>query len=517
MRQAIRRTLLVTRLRLHRSWRRLRDRPRLLLFQATLLVGGWVYIVLVGSQVPGLEASGEGAGDIDPTQVREMTRGMVAALWLFLAGLAASGTPTHASSVAGGSFLLRSADIRPTLWGTVLAEYARRLALFGLFAVGTAVTLLWGLGLPTRSPLVLLALMLLFFTAELAGMAARLALAATGYSPSSAGRVVAGGVALVVFSFALGYPAASLSVLSRVPVANFAEAFLVRVPGVSPDRAALRLTVLASLVALPLLGLLTERLARRTWFRGRQRDAPGTDRTRVGSWLGSLGVEGPARAVAWRVWLQTRRQPITAGLVGVPLLVVGLGVVDPQGVDLPLFPLTMGLYAVWMTGFVLALNPLSSEDGTLPHLLTAEGDEIVTGYTLIAAAVGLPVTVATVVAAGLLIGPVELLPAALVVSVAVFLGTVPAGLAMGLLLPRMEAVPFDSDGPITPSKFAMAGHTVVIATLAAPTALGVLAADELGVAPLAVVGIVATILASLGVGLVGQQIAANRFDQLTVK
>jgi len=514
---AVHRTLLVARLHVHRSWRRLRDRPRLLLFQTGLLVAGWVYIVLVGSQVPGLDASKAGTGDIDPAQIREMTRGMVAAVWLALAGLAGVGTPTRVSSIAGGSFLLRAADIRPTLWGTMLAEYARRLVLFGFFAVATAVALLWEVGLPTRRPVVLLAFVLLFFSAELAGMSARLGLAATGLQLRGPGRVVVGGAGLVVFSFALGYPAATLAVLSELPVANFAEAFLVRVPGVPAERRTLRVTVVATLVVVPLLGLLTERLAHQTWFSGSQRDAPGADRTRVSGWLGSLGVDGPARAVAWRLWLQTRRQPVTAGLVGVPLLIVGLGVVDPQGVDIPLFPLTMGLYAVWMTGFVLALNPLSSEDGTLPHLLTAEGREIVTGYVVIAAAVGLPVTVATVVAGSLLIGPVGLLPAALVVCVAVFLGTVPAGLAMGLLLPRMEATPFDSDGPITPGKFAMAGHTVVIAILASPAAFGILAAQELGVGPLAVVGIVVTVFGSLGVGVVGRRVAARRFDQLTVE
>lgn len=516
-RATIQQTLLVARLHLYRGWRRLRDRPRLLLFKVGIFVAGWVYIVVVGSQVPGLEASGEGASGVDPARLREVTRGMVAGLWLFLAGAAAVGTPTRVTSVAGGSFLLRAADVRPTLWGTMLAEYARRLVFFGVFALATVVALLWGVGLPTRSPLVLLAFFALFLSAELVGMAARLAIAVTGIQLSAVGRLLGGGVGLVGFSFAFGYPDVALGVLSTLPVANFAEAFLFRVPDVPADRGALRGTVLASLVALPVLGLVTERLAHRTWFRGNQRTAPGTDRTRVGAWLGSLGVDGPTRAVAWRLWLQTRRQPMLIGLVGAPVLIVGFAVADPAGTDIPLFPLSMGLYAVWMTGLVLTLNPLSSEDGTLPHLLTASGHDIVNGYALTAVAVGLPITVATVITGGLLIGPVELIPAALVVSVVVFLGAVPADIAMGLLLPKMEAVPIDAAGPTSPGKLAMVGHTILVALLAAPAAIAIVGATELGLTWLPFVGVAGTVVVSLGIGAVSRRHAAEWMDGLTVE
>lgn len=513
----LRSTLLVARLTVHRSWRRAIRRPRILLLQIGLVVAAWTYIVLIGTQAPGLGGPTGTTSEVDPAELREATRGMVAALWLFHVGIAAKGTPTHATSVPGGDFLLRSAGIRPTLWGTMLGEYARRLVLFGMFAVVTAVALLWGVSLPTRSPLVMLAVLVLFLTAEMAGMAVRLTAAATGIRPGAVGRVALGGVGLVVVSLAIGYPDVTRSVLSETPVANFAEAFLMNVPVVTADRTAVTGIVVASLVALPVLALAIEGLARRTWFRGDQRTAAGVDRTRLDAWLGAMGVDGATRAVTWRLWLQSRRKPIVLGLLGVPFLVVGLAVVGPESSQFPLFPLSVGLYAVWMTGFVLTLNPLSAENGTLAHLLTVDGDEIVGGYVLTAAAVGLPVTIATTLAGGLLTGPASLIPAALVVCIAVFLGTIPASIALGLVLPRFDAVPVETDGPIAPSKFAMVSHTLVIGLLAAPGFTTLHFADEWGTTLLVPVGIVLTVGLSFAVGVLTYRSAAQRLDRLTVE
>jgi hypothetical protein len=511
------RTFLVARLQLHRSIRRSLDQPRTLLLQVGFFVAVWVYVVFAGTQMPGVGGTAGTTAEVDPAKLREMARGMVAGLWLFNVATAAKATPTHASQVPGGEFLLRSADIRPTLWGTMLAEYARRLALYGLFAVAAVVTLLWGLGLPTRDPLVMLAILLLFFTAELAGMALRLGVAATGVRPGAVSRVAIGGVGLVVVSLALGYPTVTLGILARTPVANFAEAFLSGVPAVTPDRAALVRTIVGSIAVIPLAAILIEWLARRTWFSGDQRTAPGTERTRVGAWLESLGVEGPTRAVAWRLWLQSRRKPMVMGLLGVPLLVVGLAVVDPESSDIALFPLAIGLYAVWMTGFVLTLNPLSSEDGTLPHLLTADGREIVTGYALTAAVVGIPVTVATVIAGGLLVGPASLMAPALVVCVAVFLGSVPAGIALGLVLPRLEAVPVETDGPITPGKFAMVAHMLAVAVLAAPAVLALYGTEGWLPGWVALLGVAVTLGCSLAAGVLSRRRAAARLDRLMLE
>ncbi|MFC7073612.1 hypothetical protein ACFQJ7_15575 [Halovenus rubra] len=506
--------LLVARLQLHRSLRRALDQPRTLLLQVGFFVAVWVYVVFAGSQMPGVEGATGTTGELDPTELRNGVRGGIVVLWLFNVATALKGTPTHASQVPGGGFLLRSADIRPTLWGTMLAEYARRLALYGLFAITAVVTLLWGLGLPTRDPLVMFSFLLLFLTAELTGMTLRLGVAASGFRLGAVGRVIVGGVGIVVVSFALGYPNATLTVLSQIPVANFAEAFLSGIPAVTPDRTALVWTIVVSTATIPFIAILIERLAQRTWFSGDQRPAPGTNRTQVGQWLESLGVEGPARAVAWRLWLQSRRKPMVLGLLGVPLLIVGLAVVDPEGSHFALFPLSMGLYAVWMTGFVLTLNPLSSEGGTLPHLLTANGDEIVTGYALTAAVIGLPVTVATIVAGGLLIGPPSLILPGMVVCIAVFLGTVPTGIAFGLILPRLEAVPIETDGPLTPGKFAMAGHGLAVAVLAAPAVIALYGTQTFVPEWVAIVGVTLTLLCSLAAGVLSRRSAARQLDSL---
>jgi hypothetical protein len=501
-------TLLVARLSLLRAWRRALDRPRTLALRVGSLVVLWLYIVLVDV--------GQPPSEVEPERLREMLRGAAAGAWILFAATAAAGTPTAARSVQGSPFLLRSAGLRPTLWGTMLGTYARRVAIFGAFAAATALALLWGFDAPARNPLVFLVLLVFFLSAELAGMAARLAVAAADIRPGGVGRVLLGGVGVTALSLAIGYFEGAMVLLSRLPVAAFGDVFAAGVPGVEPNRTLLAAATGGGVVASLVLALTVEQLALRSWFTGGGRERADTERTRVDDLLGRLGVTGPTRAVAWRLWLQSRRRPLVVGLLGVPALIVGLALVDPEGTQIPLFPLVVGAYAVWMATVAVGLNPLSSEDETLPHLLSAPGTGVVRGYALTTTLVGTPVIVASVLLAGTLVGPLWLTVPALLLSLVVLLGVVPAALAIGFVLPNLGALEHTVEGPITPGKFAIAAHSVVLCLLVAPAALCLLFAESL---PLVAVcaGIAVTVLAAPLVGLGSLRVAARRLDGMTVE
>jgi len=500
-------SLLVAHLYLLRAWRRAIANPRTLALRVGAFVALWLFVVLGDARTL--------PSEVEPAEFKQMMRGTAAGLWLALAAIAAFGTPTTARSVQGSSFLLRSAGLRPTLWGTMLGKYARRVAIFGAFVVATVFVLVWGLDVPTRNPLSFLALLVFFLTAELAGMAVRLGVAATGFQPGDAGRVLLGGVGVLVLSVGIGKFEETVAALSHLPVAAFGEAFTLGVPGVAADeRLVVRATV-GGVVGSLVLALVIEQFALRSWFAGDTRERAGTERTRVGDLLGRLGVTGPTRAVAWRLWLQSRRRPLVLGLLAMPALIVGLALVDPEGTDIPLFPLFVGIYAVWMSTVSVGLNPLSSEDETLTHLLSAPGRDVVRGYALTTVCLGLPVTTAAVLLGGVLVGPLWLTVPALILAVVVLLGVVPGAIAIGLLLPRVGALKQSVDGPITPGKFAIAAHSVLLGLLVAPAALVISFAGQVpAVAVYAGSGV--TILAALLTGTVALRLAARRLDEMTL-
>ncbi len=513
IRGSLRNTSVVARLYLLRGWRRALDRPRTLALRAAAVIGLWLFVV-VGETPGGL--SGEDAGAIEGTNaeaLRQAVRGAAAALWLFSVATALGGTPVDAGAIRGGAFLLRAAGVRATLWGVTAGRYARRIAFFGAFAVATGVVVLWGADVPARDPLVPLALVVFFLTAELAGMTLRLGTAAVGIRPGRTTAVVLGGTGVVAASLAAADPEAAAAALSRLPVAAFGESFLLGVEGVRANRSTVLLATAVGAAAVPVLAVSAERLARQTWFAGGQRDAPEAARTRVDGLLGRFGVAGPTRAVAWRLWLQSRRDPLILGLLAVPVIIIGLAVVDPGGTDIPVFPLFVGLYAVWLSTLAVALGPLSSEQGTLPQLLSGSGEAVVAGYLLVTALVGVPVTIAAAVLGGVLIGPLSLTPVALVICWGAFVGTAPASVAIGLVLPQVERLGLGADAQLGMSKLAFVTHAVALAVVAGPGALGVVAFESPVVAS---VGALLSVGLGALVGVAAFWTAVRRFDRLTL-
>ena len=195
------------------------------------------------------------------------------------------------------------------------------------------------------------------------------------------------------------------------------------------------------------------------------------------------------------------------------MIIIGLTVVDPGGTDIPGFPLFVGLYAVWLSTLAVALGPLSSDRGTLPQLLSGRGDAVVTGYLLVTALVGVPVTIAAAVLDGLLIGPLWLTPVALAVCCGAFVGTAPASVAIGLVLPQVERPGLGADAQLGMSKLAFVIHAIALAVVTAPGALAIAAFESPCAAS-------AGALLSVGLGaLVGVtafRTAVRRFDRLTL-
>lgn len=115
MASGVRRTLLVFRFHLYRTWRRIRTNPRGVLLPIALVVGVWVYVLFQGQP-------GRGGDDVDPELIADVTRGMIALLWIGYTSIAAIKTPTRAPDVPGGEFVIRVVGIKPALWGFVLAR-----------------------------------------------------------------------------------------------------------------------------------------------------------------------------------------------------------------------------------------------------------------------------------------------------------------------------------------------------------------------------------------------------------
>jgi len=497
----------VARVYLLRRWRRALDNPRTLVLRVCVLAALLLYTRFGDVTRP--------PSEVDPGRLRETVRGVAAGGWLLLVAFAAAGTPTAARSVQGSPFLLRAAGLPPTLWGTVLGNYLQRIAVFGALGAATAVALLGGFDVSGRNPLLFPVLLVFFLTAELAGMAACLAVVAADIRPGRTGRVLVGGVGVLALSVGIGEFETTVALLSRLPLAVFGDVFAVGLPTVEADHTRVAAAATGGVVGSLALALVVERLAVRSWFTGGGHDRAETERTRVDDLLGRVGITGPTRAVVWRLWLQSRRRPLIVGLLVFPLFLVGLALVDPEGTDVPRFPLIVGLYGVWMATVSVGLNPLSSEDDTLPHLLSAPATAVVRGYVLTTVLVATPVVVGSVLLAGVLVGPAWLTVPALLLSGVVLLGVVPAAIAIGLLLPRIGPVDRAADSPLAPSKFAIVAHSAVLCLLAGPAVLGLVYADSMpAVAVYAGVGV--TVIAAPLVGVVSLRAAARRLDSMTL-
>ncbi len=506
---------------LRRAVRRALARPRRTAVVVLFFAVVWGSVLFDG---PSGATSPPGPGGFDTfgdaATVGVYARGLAAIGWVGAVVLAALGATTRLDDVDAAALTLPAAGVRATFLGTLAAEHARRFAVIGGFASLAVVSVAAGGGGVGTLPTGGVAVLCVFVTAELVGH-----VFALWWSSRTDGEVLSPGLRLLAAGAALmgvTLGAVRLDVIvplfAQTPLGWYGDLFLLGTPAPARPRLAATAAVASAVGVVPLY-LLAERLARRVWFR--DPPAPGPSRGRATAVTADtvltdrLPVDDAARAVARRVWLQTVRRPKTLVFLGIPFLFAGTVVVS--GDYPPAFPVLLGLYGAWAAGIGTTLNPLSSEGAGLPLLLTSPlaGGGVVRGYVLASVSVAVPAVATVVLLAAPLAGfSAQLTLAGVVVGVGLTLGTAPLSVAVGVGIPRIERLSATSvDGPLTPSKFALAAHSLVILLLSLPALAGVALEPRFG--PWALwLGVAASLgLASLG-GALGYRYAAARFGRL---
>ena len=499
---------LIARVGVRRAVRRALARPRRTALLVLLFGGTWLNLIVGGRPEPPTDAA--------TLTFARTARGAAAIGWVAATTLAAVGATTSLADVDGRELVVPAAGVRAAFLGTLVADHARRVLVLGVVAVLTLATVVVGRAGPGSLPTGVLAVACVFLTAELVGHV--LALGWVGVTdggvPKSA-RLIAGGVGLLGAAVAVDRLPTVLAVAARTPLAAYGDLFLLGTP-FDADRGRAVAAFVGSVAVAPPAYLLAERLARRVWFRDPPAGgASGGRGTAVIDRLVEPVAARPTRAVARRVWLQTVRRPKTLVFVGIPLLLAATVVIDgdaPTG-----FPTLLGLYGAWAAGVGTSLNPLSAEGPGLPTLLTApvDGRGVVRGYALAAWTVAVPVVAGTVGVAGPLAGfdTVATLTG-VAAGVGLVVGCVPASVAVGVSVPRVDALrATDGDGPLSPSKFAFAGYSLLVVFLSLPALAGSLLASG---AVAAAVGVLGTTLLAAGAGVVGYRYAGRQFDRLTL-
>jgi|GEM_PF-1161822 len=510
---------LIAQTSLKRALRRAFGRPRRTAVVVLFFAVVWGSALL---DTPGSSPAPGGFGSVGNGVVLGIyARGFAAIGWLCAVALAVVGATTRLDDVDAGALTLPAAGVRATFLGTLAAEHARRFAVIGGFASFAVVSVATGGGGVGTLPTGGVAVLCVFVTAELVGH-----VLALGWIDLTGGDFLPPGVRLLVagaglMTVTLGVARLDLLVpwFAGTPLGWYGDLFLLGTPAPTRPRLAAAAVVGSVAVVVPLY-LLAERLARRVWFRdppapgaGGGRATAATADTLLRSRLPF--VDGASRAVARRVWLQTVRRPKTLVFLGIPFLFAGTVVVS--GDYPPAFPVLLGLYGAWAAGIGTTLNPLSSEGAGLPLLLTSPmaGRGVVRGYVFASVSVAAPAVAAVVLSTGPLAGfSSQLTLAGTVVGVGLTLTTAPLSVAVGVGIPRIERLNATNvDGPLTPSKFALAAHSLSVLLVSLPTLAGVTLEPQFG--PWALwLGVAASLaVASLG-GALGYRYAAARFGRL---
>lgn len=527
--ETARQASLVAGVGLRRAIRRALARRKRTAFLVLLFGGIWLNILFGGGPPGPSPAAGSAAATgtttgtaLSGTAVEgfgELARGLAAVGWVVAVGLATVGATTRLSDVDGGSLVLPAAGVRSTFLGTLVAEHARRFAFIGLFAVLTVGSVAFGGGGIESLPTGGIAVLCIFVTAELVGH-----VLALGWTLSTGGdvlgpgvKLLGGGAVLLASTLAVVQLETVITLFAATPLAWYGELFLLGTP-VSANVTHAAVALGGSILAVPPLYLLAEQLARRAWFLDSPAEtSSGASGSALADVLLAPVTSQQSRAVARRVWLQTIRRPKTLVFVGIPFLFAGT--VVASGDYPPSFPVLLGLYGAWAAGIGTSLNPLSTEGSGLPLLLSspAAGASVVRGYVVASVMVAVPaVTVVVLVSSPLAgFGPV-LTFAGVVAGAGLVVGTAPVSVAIGVGIPRIEQLDVAGDeGPLAPSKFALAAHSVVVVLLSLPALAGVSLAPQFGVSAL-LLGVGSSVAVASLAGAVGYRYAASRFETLTL-
>ncbi len=501
-----------------RTWRRIRRMRSRDAASGVLLVVAYVAVAWVGALLftDAVLLGGEPA--------LSLTRSVVLAAMVTGTAGAVYRTVTETGSLdASESLLLATTPIAVAI-GVLGAEYARALLYHGP-ALGAVVVGFW---LATGDPIAAATLALVALLAVVLVVAVGFAVGFLLKYAASASRGLSStrvGIALVVACSAaavLGVaaePGGLVRRIGRFPPAWITDLALIGLPGVSPPSDRVGAAIAALLVGPILFGAVGVHLATRVWLGDAvsRVDGPGPERRRTPALDRLLGdrVSTTARRVAVTAWLRGRRSPVT--------------VID--GLSAYLVPITFALFSVvlegrvpwWTTygiagagvvatGSVFTLNPLGGQEAVLPITLTSgvEPRAFLWGLALVSWIVGLPLTVAGTVLAGVATGTGLLTVA--VASGAIAVGAPGIGMAAGVAFPSFERNSLPGGQSVTsPSLLAAVVLVVAVTVGVSPLVNAILGPSP---DPLAIVraGLLSAVFVSL-TGWMGARYAADRFGK----
>lgn len=509
---------------LRRRLRQLRARPRSSAVRVAFYVGLWLWVVEPWNPrgTDAVAAPGAGA-ELD---VLGVLRGGVALVWLGLVGIEAMSATTSVDDVDAGTAVVPAAGVRATLLATQLVEHARRLTILGVVALMGLVSFALGTGSSGVVGVGLVAFLALTATARLTGEVAGMSYAAAADRErfQRYGQVVVVGAMLVAAVVLTRFFGELAALVTWLPPAWYADLMLLGTPGVSADPVRAAGAVVGTLVALPALFAVAERLADRVWFdpRGGEPAAatspeavPATTRW-VRRIVGVVPLGRPTRAVAWRVTVRALRRPQSLVMMGLPVF-LGVTLVLASDHAHGWLPVLLAFYGAWAAGAGVTLNPLSSEGAGLPGLLTAPvtGREVVAGYVVTGLVLSAPLVVVVPLFAGVYAGSTPLtVGGSVVLGLVVAAGGSAVAVAVGVLLPRLGAMsPTDVDAPAAPQRVAFVAYSVAVAAIGAPGAVGLLADGSVlgvGVVGLALAGLAASALLAGLLGVPAARYAGRR-------
>ncbi|MFW6436242.1 MAG: hypothetical protein ACOCYZ_01250 [Halococcoides sp.] len=537
---------LVARTELRRSWRQMRDSTRGMLLLVGAPLFGLFYGLIAGGG--GFVVASNLAGP-EPSEIGQMAFGAApAGLAGFVAFMVVQRAIKKTGEPDGLDGLLTATDHRTVTLGVVLAEMGRVIGSLGVIGVAGAIGV--GAGVASTRPTIagaVLSGVLAAIAVGLTLLALALATVAWAYALGQGVRYVLArsrfvtqhrsslGIATTLVGLTLwfgflnapGGQSRAAELAARTPLGWWPDLVGLVVPGLPADP--LRGLVAAGIVLTAMLTgpLAAVRTTGRTWYLDSVQITANASSARWTDWLLPSVLPPAGAAVARKSWLRALRSPFTVQFAIFPYFFLIYQITPVfSGDPIPAtLAVSAGLATAIGAGAAFSLNPLGGEGEVLPVVLIAapSGRAFVTGLALAGALPGVVLTIVLVALLGVALGTgphVLATGGTLAVASAIALPAIATGI--GASLPKFETNEVSGTEVVVPSGWAFAGYLVVAGVALAPGLVGAygapIVADLIGISrpPVAIGGLVASIVL-LGVcGTASLAIAARRFERYTL-
>ncbi|MFW5964066.1 MAG: hypothetical protein ACOCQM_04310 [Natronomonas sp.] len=486
--------------------------------------------VLVGA-VPSLYLTGNAVATGEVTLSTTVVRGQFVTTFAGLVGLGVIRALERASTVDHADYLLTAVSPRALTVGLIGAEFLRTLGVLSPVLLVVYGPFLLGLGAPTMGAIAVFAAVpalaatlaigyTLGLVVRLAGRRLRVT-RRRGQLLGILGAVVLVGATFVFTPEALAFLRSPPSVLAAIPLAPYADLFVLGTPNAPAVgvETGLGIAVVCSLTVVGLAASIP--LSTRLWFGDANRRTDTADDEGTVSVPEFLSGRPLGRAVFW-LWLRGVRAPTRFVHLLYVVFATFPALGSLAGAETPLLwlpPVALGVGALF-AGATFGLNPLGDEGAALPAVVLAgtAGRTLVRGRMVAGIAPLLPPALIIAVVAGV-VGPMTPVAAALVAAFGVVLTGFSAALAVGLgtLIPNFESQRVFGIEAVQPTPWAVFGHLfgVGIAALVGFLAVGaphLLDAPSVAVRVLPV-GVVSAVLGV--VGIVFYRYAVRRVETFT--